>query len=1383
MADAELAILIKAIDRASADIREIREEVKKLGGAADTAKDKSNELSKAVTKLSLGITAGFVAGVGLAIKSAATFEKALDQVGAVAQATDKEMGALRATALQLGADTAFSANEAAAAMHELAAGGRSVSQIVGGEAAAAVALAAAGNYNLADSAKTIATSMDVWKGTQLETNDVVNRLAGAANQSRFGVEDMSAAIAQGGGVAAAVGVTFQDFTTGITAVASSFASGSDAGTSFKTFMLSLDGSTDKSKEVIKAYGLEFRNATGELKPMAQIVQELHDKIGPLGEAQQVAALKTIFGNDAYRTAAGLMKMTAAEFEAMSAKMGSTNAADVAAQRMGNLSGNIEQLKGSIDTMAITIGTAFIPMLTEAAKHATAGVNAFGQLEGSTQGLIIGFAGLIAVVPAAVAGISKVVGMFKVAEGAAMAMSAKIMIATAIIAAIAISVDQILQKTTGHGLIETMFGNPEKADRTAATLREIDAALIAIGSGDKIGVLTGKLKGINDQFNAIAESKGPQGFMSAKFEARDLEEKVKLLGEAMVANNATTFQLQQTYHSLSPEMRKVFDEATNIVMITEQQTIQNSVAANGLEILAIESARAAAESEKLAGAITPVMRSAKDVADFLGTSWGPALTMAFGTVSGEGIEQLKELALNFPPVGLSAEGLADYLTQNFGPDVAKAFEEVVKSAEENFEKVIDAIGSVLPKMTESFDEWKKNLDKAVEDQVNFKANLKVVWDGIVASGAAMPKEIFAALQAEGPAYIAYFTKLYNEDPAAAMEAFKKIAPAITQETSDAIFNEITNSAPGVSAAVTVGIIDPYNAGMEQAKQDAIALAQATASSVIAELEGDPSLAWTAGSTIGGQFGDGVAAGVAARIQAVKQSVLNLVNGMFGAATGPSGIDSGSPSKRAAEEIGLPFIHGIVVGVEEGAPEVTTKTVDILTTLFGIVAPVASTGMHNVGVASATAFADGSLVKFNTFRGDVRIEMSEIVDAMAESLAEKEPIPLARLAGILDNMAAYINESPLDSKARKKALDTLDAFADGLEAGKGLPTKKFQTFVEGIIKLSTDGLDELQFQTMPKVRDWFTKFADVIQDKKPDTEASLQGHLQGLKKIFDNAPLPDAARTLAANAILAFSQMIDNRGGVAMSDLQKLMSALLTIAQQGAASVASVIGAAGTSPTGSGIATSNSGAGAPPGAPPPPNFPPPPGHHWAWNNGVWQATPGAGPLSGQFGAGPGANSSAAYVNSFDYGGANSPGQTIFDGFGQSFDAQFARVLSAANKISMPNGTYYSITIDGHNYGATGQQYLYNTLRNAFPNGDIPGYKSGVLSVPRDTLAFLHAGEEVRRQGGNDKEVGLQRPVEVTVINYGEIKAKDDVEAERSLGNVGYGLGLALASRGVL
>lgn len=309
------------------------------------------------------------AGLVSSFNAAADFEHAISAVGAVSQATAKELEGLADTGLRIGKETAFSATEAAMAMEVLAANGVSVADIMNGAADAAVALAAAGGTDLVTAADLASTSMAVWGLQAKDMTDVVNRMAGAANVSRFGVEDMALAVSQGGGAAASAGVEFGDFTTAIAAIAPSFSSGSDAGTSFKQFLAGLTPSAAPAKESLRDLGIlteeagnRFFDAEGNLKSMAEITDILNVATRDLSEEQKAQALETIFGSDAMRTAASLSKLTGEEFAKMDATMRDSDAAAVAAARMDNASGAMEQLKGSIEVIQIQIGQKLTPVV-------------------------------------------------------------------------------------------------------------------------------------------------------------------------------------------------------------------------------------------------------------------------------------------------------------------------------------------------------------------------------------------------------------------------------------------------------------------------------------------------------------------------------------------------------------------------------------------------------------------------------------------------------------------------------------------------------------------------------------------------------------------------------------------------------------------------------------------------------------------------------------------------------------------------------------------------------------------------------------------------------------------------------------------------------------
>lgn len=319
------------------------------------------------------IGAGAVAGFGKAIALAADYEKAIDAVGAVAGASAADQKRLYDVGRRIGKETSFTATQAAAAMEELAAQGLTVEQIINGAADATVALAAAGGVDLPTAATAAAQTMGVWKLQSKDMTDVVNRMAGAAAASKFDVTDMTLALSQGAGVAAAAGVSYQDFLTTIAATANSFQSGSDAGTGFKTFVQRLVPQGKAATKAMRELGLitkdgqnTFFDARGDFLGMANAAEVLQKALAPLSDEERTEALKNVFGSDASRTAAALAEQGRAGFLAVDQKMADTDATEIAAQRLDNLRGELDKLKGSLEDIGIGLGERFLPPLAKAA---------------------------------------------------------------------------------------------------------------------------------------------------------------------------------------------------------------------------------------------------------------------------------------------------------------------------------------------------------------------------------------------------------------------------------------------------------------------------------------------------------------------------------------------------------------------------------------------------------------------------------------------------------------------------------------------------------------------------------------------------------------------------------------------------------------------------------------------------------------------------------------------------------------------------------------------------------------------------------------------------------------------------------------------------------
>lgn len=358
------------------------EGLKKGGSATKALGEGITELGSSMT---LGLTVPIVAAGGAATSVAASFDDAMSQVQGALGGASEDMDGLRDLALQLGADTVFSATESAQAMVELAKGGLTEAQIKGGALAASMDLAAAGQLNLADAAATTVQMMGSFGLGAGDATRIANALAGAANASSADVSDLTQAMSQCSAQASLAGWSLEDTAAALALFADHGVKGSDAGTSLKTMLQRLAAPTDQAAEAIAAYGLNIRDSSGKMKDISGIADELTGKLGGLSDAERDAALQTIFGSDASRAAAILMQSGSEGLAKYIAATNDATAAETMANaQKGELSWALENMGGAVESASIAFGTALAPAITAVAGVIGNVAEAFASLPAGVQ---------------------------------------------------------------------------------------------------------------------------------------------------------------------------------------------------------------------------------------------------------------------------------------------------------------------------------------------------------------------------------------------------------------------------------------------------------------------------------------------------------------------------------------------------------------------------------------------------------------------------------------------------------------------------------------------------------------------------------------------------------------------------------------------------------------------------------------------------------------------------------------------------------------------------------------------------------------------------------------------------------------------------------------
>ena len=314
----------------------------------------------------VAVTAAIGAFVVDGVKQAASLDEGMARIAATLNLTKDAVTPLKDAIISLGLDPKLkvTADEAALAIESLAKNGLNMDQILAGAARTTVLLANATGADFGVAADITTDTMAIFNMKADEMGKAINGIVGVTNASKFTIDDYRLALSQAGGVASGAGVEFDDFNTTIAVISPLFASGSDAGTSFKTMLQNglipqskkavgamrdvglYTGLTkeefDKTQEKIVKYTGQlakldptsknfakqstelsdkikilkdslvggqnaFYDSNGSLKSMNEIAILLQDALGGLSEEEQNRTLKTMFGTDASRAALAIME--------------------------------------------------------------------------------------------------------------------------------------------------------------------------------------------------------------------------------------------------------------------------------------------------------------------------------------------------------------------------------------------------------------------------------------------------------------------------------------------------------------------------------------------------------------------------------------------------------------------------------------------------------------------------------------------------------------------------------------------------------------------------------------------------------------------------------------------------------------------------------------------------------------------------------------------------------------------------------------------------------------------------------------------------------------------------------------------------------------------
>jgi TP901 family phage tail tape measure protein len=342
--------------------------------------------------------AGLVIGAGAAaaVVSFARFDQSMSRAQAGTMATRGEMDKLREAALQAGADTQYSATEAADAITAMGKAGVGTNDILSGGLTGALSLAAAGELEVGRAAEVAATAMTQFGLTGKDLPHVADLLAAGAGKAQGSVDDLANALKYVGPVAKSANVPIEETVGVLAELASQGIISEQAGTSIRGVLMSLRAPSKAAAKAMDEAGISVYDANGRFIGLGGAAQQLQEKLGGLSEQQRDVALGQIFGNEQITAATILMQGGGKAVADWTKKVNDSGyASKQAGMLMNNLAGDVEQLKGSLETALISGGGGANQGLRQLTQGATSTVNAFMALPDPVQHATVVVAGLTA----------------------------------------------------------------------------------------------------------------------------------------------------------------------------------------------------------------------------------------------------------------------------------------------------------------------------------------------------------------------------------------------------------------------------------------------------------------------------------------------------------------------------------------------------------------------------------------------------------------------------------------------------------------------------------------------------------------------------------------------------------------------------------------------------------------------------------------------------------------------------------------------------------------------------------------------------------------------------------------------------------------------------
>lgn len=388
MADSELTILLKMVDKASGPMSKVGKSLRSIGKSATVA-------GKSLTK---NLTFPILAMGAASFKVFSDFETGMASVSTLVDTTSESMADMGKQVQEIAKRTPVAMNELTSALFDVRSAGIPAADAMSVLEKSAQ-LGAAGLGTTAQAAKLAAGAINAWGLEGKEADRVYDTIFKTTKNGITTIAGLEQGFGAVAGTIANAGIPLDDYLASVAALTTTTLKAAGAHTQMRAAVVGLEKDTKGTRKIFKKLGVkDFKELVKESGGVVQAFQAVQDKVGNASGAMQ----KLVGSSEAAAAITGLLGQQGDKQRETLADMrketiGLTDVQKAASKQFATSASKIKLAKNQLVVTGIKIGSILAPAILKLTEKLSEAVAWFDNLDDSTKDTILTVAGVVAVV--------------------------------------------------------------------------------------------------------------------------------------------------------------------------------------------------------------------------------------------------------------------------------------------------------------------------------------------------------------------------------------------------------------------------------------------------------------------------------------------------------------------------------------------------------------------------------------------------------------------------------------------------------------------------------------------------------------------------------------------------------------------------------------------------------------------------------------------------------------------------------------------------------------------------------------------------------------------------------------------------------------------------